>query len=162
MGRVQHPADAAVDELYRTDWGRIVASLIRIVGDFEVAEDAVQEALLAAYKHLDQFKGQAQMSTWLTAIVTNCARMQLRRRPRQTHFSLDEQSLGERDYSWSERLADHGPSPEDECWRSELRERLIQFAAELSPPLRKAFQLRDLDGLTTNEAARILGKQKER
>jgi len=44
------------------------------------------------------FKGQAQMSTWLTAIVTNCARMQLRRRPRQTHLSLDEQSQGEREY----------------------------------------------------------------
>src|SRR5213594_2854156 len=111
-------------------------SAYRFLGNPADAEDAVQEALLSAYKHLDQFKGQAQMSTWLTAIVTNCARMQLRRRPRQTHFSLDEQSQGERDHSWSERLADRGPSPEDECWRSELRERLIQFAAELSPPLR--------------------------
>src|ERR1700733_16089980 len=37
------------------------------------AEDAVQDALLSAYKHLDQFKGQAQMSTWLTMIVMNCA-----------------------------------------------------------------------------------------
>jgi len=130
----------------------------RQLGNAADAEDAVQDALLAAYKHLDQFKGQAQMSTWLTAIVTNCARMQLRRRPRQTHLSLDEQSQGEREYSWSERLADRGPSPEDECWKSELRGRLMQFAAELSPPLRKAFQLRDLDGLTTSEAARILGE----
>src|SRR6266478_6226270 len=113
----------------------------RQLGNSADAEDAVQDALLSAYRHLDQFRAQAQMSTWLTAIVTNCARMQLRRRPRQTHLSLDEQSQGERDYSWSERLADRGPSPEDECWRSELRERLIQFAAELSPPLRKAFQL---------------------
>ena len=130
----------------------------RQLGNAADAEDAVQDALLAAYTHLDQFKGQAQMSTWLTAIVTNCARMQLRRRPRQTHFSLDEQSQGEREYSWSELLADRGPSPEDECWKSELRRRLMQFAAELSPPLRKAFQLRDLDGLTTSEAARILGE----
>jgi RNA polymerase sigma-70 factor (ECF subfamily) len=98
------------------------------------------------------------MSTWLTAIVTNCARMQLRRRPRQTHFSLDEQSQGERECSWSERLAARGPSPEDEYWKSELRGRLVQFAAQLSPPLRKAFQLRDLDGLSTSEAARALGE----
>jgi hypothetical protein len=62
----------------------------------------VQDALLAAYKHVDQFKGEAQMSTWLTVIVTNCARMQLRRRPRQAHLSLDEQSQGERECSWSE------------------------------------------------------------
>jgi len=130
----------------------------RQLGNAADAEDAVQDALLAAYKHLDQFKGQAQMSTWLTAIVTNCARMQLRRRPRQSPLSLDEQFQGEREYSWSERLADRGPSPEDECRNSELRARLMQFTAELSPPLRKAFQLRDLDGLTTSEAARILGE----
>jgi DNA-directed RNA polymerase specialized sigma24 family protein len=55
------------------------------------AEDAVQDALLSAYKHLDQFKGQAQMSTWLTTIIMNCARMQLRRRSRQSLLSLDEQ-----------------------------------------------------------------------
>jgi RNA polymerase sigma-70 factor, ECF subfamily len=130
----------------------------RQLGNAADAEDAVQDALLAAYKHLDQFKGQAQMSTWLTTIVTNCARMQLRRRLRQPHLSLDERSQGEREHSWSERLADRGPSPEDECRKSELRGRLMQFAAELSPPLRKAFQLRDLDGLTTSEAARILGE----
>ncbi len=53
----------------------------RHLGNAADAEDAVQDALLSAYKHLDQFKGQAQMSTWLTAIVTNCARMYLRRRP---------------------------------------------------------------------------------
>jgi RNA polymerase sigma-70 factor (ECF subfamily) len=130
----------------------------RQLGNAADAEDAVQDALLAAYTHLDQFKGQAQMSTWLTAIVTNCARMQLRRRLRQPHLSLDERSQGEREYCWSERLADRRPSPEDECRNSELRMRLMQFAAELSPPLRQAFQLRDLDGLTTREAASVLGE----
>src|SRR6266699_289620 len=62
----------------------------RQLGNAADAEDAVQDALLSAYKHLDQFKGQAQMSTWLTAIVINSARMQLRRRPRQIHLTLDE------------------------------------------------------------------------
>ena len=45
----------------------------RFVGDPHDAEDAVQDALLSAYKHLDQFKGTAKMTTWLTTIVTNCA-----------------------------------------------------------------------------------------
>ena len=58
----------------------------------------MQDALLSAYKHLDQFKGTAKMTTWLTAIVTNCALTQLRRRPRQPHVSLDERSDEERDY----------------------------------------------------------------
>ena len=57
----------------------------------------------------------------------------------------------------SERLADCGLSPEEEYIKSELHERLMQFVAKLSPSLRKVVQLRDLDGLTTREAAQILG-----
>jgi RNA polymerase sigma-70 factor (ECF subfamily) len=129
----------------------------RHLGNTADAEDAVQDALLSAYKHLDQFKGQAQMSTWLTAIVTNCARMHLRRRPRQNHVSLDEPFGEEQEYCLSDKLAACGPSPEDECRTSELHKRLMQLVPQLSPSLRKAFQLRDLEGLTTSEAARILG-----
>jgi RNA polymerase sigma-70 factor (ECF subfamily) len=129
----------------------------RQLGNVADAEDAVQDALLSAYLHLDQFKGQAQMSTWLTTIVMNCARMQLRRRSRKGLMSLDEQSQGDQETSLSERLADRRPSPEDECQQSELRGHLMQFVEQLSPSLRRAFQLRDLDGLTTSEAAHILG-----
>jgi RNA polymerase sigma-70 factor, ECF subfamily len=121
------------------------------------AEDAVQDALLSAYRHIDQFRGEAQMSTWLTAIVANSARMQLRKRPRNIHVSLDEPIGEEQKLSMAELLADCRPSPEDECQSSELRARLKELATQLSPPLRKAFQLRDLDGLTTSEAAHILG-----
>jgi RNA polymerase sigma-70 factor (ECF subfamily) len=129
----------------------------RHLGNAADAEDAVQDALLSAYKHLDQFKGQAQMSTWLAVIVTNSARMQLRRRLRQIHLSLDERFAEEEGNPLAERLAHHGPSPEDECQNSELHGRLMQFVSQLSPPLRNAFHLRALDGLTTSEAAHILG-----
>ncbi len=129
----------------------------RILKNPADAEDAVQDALLSACKHIDQFRGKAQMSTWLTSIVFNSARMQLRKRPRQIHVSLDEPIGEEQEHSMSELLADCRPSPEDECQSSELQARLKQLATQLSPPLRKAFQMRDLDGLTTNEAARILG-----
>jgi RNA polymerase sigma-70 factor, ECF subfamily len=129
----------------------------RYLGNAADAEDAVQDALLSAYKHLDQFRGQAQMSTWLVAIVSNCARMQLRRRPRQIHVSLNEQFGDEEGYTVSERLVHFGPSPEEEYRKAELHEHLVQFAEELSPPLRRAFQLRDLDGFSTSEAAQILG-----
>jgi len=129
----------------------------RYLGNAADAEDAVQDAILSAYQHLDQFRGQAQMSTWLVAIVTNCARMQLRKRSRHIHVSLDEQLGDDPGYTVSDRLVDYAPSPEEEYRKSELHERLMQFAAELSPRLRRAFQLRDLDGLSTSEAAHILG-----
>jgi RNA polymerase sigma-70 factor (ECF subfamily) len=129
----------------------------RYLGNAADAEDAVQDALLSAYRNLDQFKGQAQMSTWLTTIVTNAALTQLRRRARRPHLSLDERFGEEQEFSVSERLADCRPSPEDVCLGSDLHERLMQFVAELSPSLRKVYQLRDLEGLTTHETARILG-----
>jgi RNA polymerase sigma-70 factor (ECF subfamily) len=129
----------------------------RYLGNAADAEDAVQDALLSACRHLDQFKGQSKMSTWLTTIVINSALTHLRRRPRQIHTSLDEQFGEEPGYCVSERLADRRPSPEDECINSELYEYLMHFVEELPPASRCAFQLRDLDGLTTSEAAQILG-----
>ena len=85
---------------------RFYGTAYRQLGNAADAEDAVQDALLAAYKHLDQFKGQAHMSTWLTAIVTNCAWMQLRRRRRQPHVSLDEPYGEDQQHCLSDRLAD--------------------------------------------------------
>ena len=93
---------------------------LRLLGNRADAEDAVQEALWAAHKHLHQFRGQSQMSTWLMTIVCNCARMQLRKRSRHIHTPLDGQMGEEQRYFLCERLADAGPSPEDECRTSEL------------------------------------------
>jgi RNA polymerase sigma-70 factor (ECF subfamily) len=129
----------------------------RLLGNAADADDAVQDALLAAYTHLDQFKGQSQMSSWLTSIVLNCARMQLRTRRRHVHLSLDE-PIGElQPTSVSERLADHRPSPENQCRAAELNARLTHLHNQLSPTLHRTFQLRDLDGLSIRATARILG-----
>lgn len=129
----------------------------RLVGNAADAEDVVQEALLAAYKHIDQFRGQSQMSTWLTTIVCNCARMQLRKRPRQILMPLDEQIGEDERHFLSERLADTRPSPEDECRNSELAAHLRKCTALLSPSLRRTFQLRVADGLSIFETAQVLG-----
>jgi RNA polymerase sigma-70 factor (ECF subfamily) len=129
----------------------------RLLGNAADAEDAVQEALLAAYKHINQFRGQSQISTWLTTIVRNCALMQLRKRPRQIHLPLDERFGEEQPRSLWDVLADERPSPEDECRTSELTTRLRQCTALLSPTLRRTFQLRIVEGLSILETARILG-----
>src|SRR6202167_541724 len=88
---------------------------LRVLGNAADAEDAVQEALLAAYRHIDQFRGQSQMTTWLTTIVRNCALMQLRKRHRLTHLSLNDPMEEIQPHFVWERLADGRPSPEDEC-----------------------------------------------
>ena len=128
----------------------------RFLGNTADAEDAVQDALLSACKHLQEFRGQSQLSTWLTVIVSNCARMQLRRRPRHIPLSLDETIHGEHEYSLSERLPDNRANPEDECQQAERKARLRESAAELSPAQRRIFQLRELQGLSIQETASFL------
>jgi RNA polymerase sigma-70 factor, ECF subfamily len=97
------------------------------------------------------------MSTWLSAIVHNCACMQLRKRARRVHLPLEEQNAEAYELSLSERLADPRPGPEEECRQSELSRRFYHWQTELSPTLRLAFQLRDVEGLSIRETARILG-----
>jgi RNA polymerase sigma-70 factor, ECF subfamily len=130
---------------------------LRLLGNRADAEDAVQDALLAAHKHLHQFRGHSQMSTWLTTIIRNCALMQLRKRPRQIHLPLDEPFGEEQPRFLWEGLADERPSPEEEFRNSELTVRLRKCTALLSPTLRRTFQLRVVDGFSVLETARILG-----
>jgi RNA polymerase sigma-70 factor (ECF subfamily) len=102
---MEHVVSRCLPSFYRNSY--------RLPGNTADAEDAVQDALLSAYKHLDQFRGQAQMSTWLSAIVSNSALMHLRKRPRQMQVSLGDGIGEEQEYSASERLGDRRPTPED-------------------------------------------------
>jgi RNA polymerase sigma-70 factor (ECF subfamily) len=149
MGELQDAVSRYLPLFYRRAY--------RYLGNPHDAEDAVQDALLSAYKHLDQFKGNAKMTTWLTSIVTNSALTHLRKRPRQANLSLDQPLTDEKDHFMSDRLADVRPSPEDECAKSELRGHLRQIVGELSPLYRKAIQLCDFDEMTMSEAAHTLG-----
>ena len=143
-----------LDEVVSRNLRMFYRRAFRYLGNAPDAEDAVQDALLSACKHLSQFRGQAQMSSWLTAIVINAARNQLRRR-HGIHLSI-EQQYGEEALALSERLPDSKPNPEQVCCTTETQDRLVKLANGLSPALRRAFQLRDIDGLTTKEAALIL------
>jgi RNA polymerase sigma-70 factor (ECF subfamily) len=147
--QLEHIMASGLPPLYRRAY--------RILGNATDAEDAVQDALLAAYTHLHEFRGEAQISTWLTAIMLNCARLQLRRRAKHVQVSLDEPTGGTLTVSVSARLADHRPNPEDEYRESELSTRLTHLHSQLSPTLRRTFLLRDVDGLSIRETARILG-----
>ena len=125
------------------------------LGDVAEAEDAVQDALLAAFTHVDQFRGQAKMSTWLTAIVINSARMKLRRRFGRVYLALD-QTDGQ-DFTLAEMLSDTWPGPEEAYRKREVAEKLAQATSRLSPTLLRTFQLRDVYGLNIRETAQLLG-----
>lgn len=127
---------------------------LRKLNNVADAEDAVQDALLAAYTHLRQFRGQAQLSTWLTAIVINSVRMKLRRRQGRILIPLEgHEQEREEASALSESLTDRRPDPEEVYRHRELSQLLHRSVRRLSPTMRRTVQLRTVHGLSTRETA---------
>ena len=152
-------AFAGSGQSFKGDLARCSAMLyrtaLRRVGNPADAEDAVQDAWVSACKHIDQFEGRAQFSTWLTAIVRNAAGSQLRRKARHPLVSLD-QKAEEGEISLADQLVQGGPGPEDIYRDRELRGILHESLKKLSPVLQEAVRLVDLDGQSVREAASTL------
>jgi len=119
------------------------------------AEDAMQDAFLSALTHVPQFRGQAKMSTWLTTIVINSARMKLRKRLASLQLAFGEDD-GRQDLP-GDTASDTWPGPEEAYRRREIAETLAHAASRLSPTLRSAFELRQVHGLSIRETADFLG-----
>jgi len=96
------------------------------------------------------------MSTWLTTIVINSARMKLRRRSLRVQISLDE-TIREQNLSPADFVSDTRPGPEDLYQSREVAATLARATSRLSPTLRMTFQLRDIDGLSIRETAHRMG-----
>ncbi len=110
----------------------------RVTPCIEEAEDIVQEALLRAYRSLPRFRGEAQMSTWLQAIVQNAAREWLREQKGRVLLPLERR--GHADCAPFE-FPDPGRTPEECCERAEMRRILRSETEKLSAGCRRAVQL---------------------
>ena len=136
---------------------RLFHTALRLLGNNEDAEDAVQEGLVAALRNLRQFEGRAQLSTWLTRIVVNAALMRLRSRRAHELEPIDEPIVYPGGVRLSNLLVDGRPNPEEACMRTEQRQIMAAGLKGLSRSHRRALSLHDFQGMTTKEAARALG-----
>ncbi|HKW34765.1 MAG TPA: sigma-70 family RNA polymerase sigma factor [Candidatus Acidoferrum sp.] len=146
----------AVETLFRRYQRPLFQTALRVLGNTEDAEDALQDGLLSAYRNLKRFEGRSQFSTWLTRIVINAALMRRRSAKARPAVSLDEQPR-EDELPATERFADDGLTPEQVFANTEIREMLSENLDQLSPLLRTAFVLREVQGYSTGEAAKKLG-----
>jgi len=146
----------AMEALFRRYHRPLFQTALRVLGNAEDAEDALQDGLLSAFRNLKRFEGRSQFSTWLTRIVINAALMRRRSAKARPAVSLDE-TPREDELPASERFADDGPNPEQVFASTELREIISENLDELSPLLRTAFVLREVQGYSTGEAAKKLG-----
>jgi RNA polymerase sigma-70 factor (ECF subfamily) len=157
ISRAMRGDATAFESLYSRHKRALFQTALRVLGNVEDAEDALQEGLLAAYRNLKRFEGRSQFSTWLTRIVINASLMRRRSMRARPAVSLENFSDEENTIPAEERFAADDPSPEEIYQRRELSNLIKANLAELSPVLRDAFVLRESQGLTTSEAARALG-----
>ncbi len=146
---------AAFEELVSRYEGKIFRLAMNITHNREDAEDAMQDAFLKSYSHLNTFAGDSRFYTWLVRIAVNEALMKLRKR-RPNHVPLDEPVEIEEDLMPRE-IADWGPSPEQRYAQTELGTILSEVIEELDPEYRIVFVLRDREELSTEETAKLLG-----
>jgi RNA polymerase sigma-70 factor (ECF subfamily) len=136
------------------DGDRLYALALRVTGDRDLASDVMQDAFRAALEHAGDFRGDSSITTWLYRIIFNRAIDLVRRRRREQPLPDDEAELTAADLSLSHAP---GPLPDDLLERQETRAVLEQALETLGPQQRAVFELRELEGRTTNEVAEWLG-----
>lgn len=128
---------------------------LRLTGNPQDAEDVVQETFIKAFNNVESFEGRSKVSTWLYRIATNEALMLLRRRKDGiTH--IDEGVETDEGEIMPIQIVDWCCLPEQEIMTEETRQVLQEAALQLSSANRAAFLLRDVEGLSTQEAAEAL------
>ncbi len=148
----------AFEELVRTAGGRLLAVARRLLRDEDAARDAVQEAFVSAFRAIQTFEGHSQLSTWLHRIVVNASLMRLRTRQRRAEQSIDsllpsftdEGQHAETVMSWTD-------CPERTLEQKETRAVIRAAILELPESYRIVLMMRDIEGLSTLEAAEALG-----
>ena len=116
------------------------------------AEDVMQDAYVRAYEHLNQFAGRAKFSTWLTRIAVHEALARQRRGNRYQEL----EPMSEREGDPMDRFASLTPNPEQQASNSEIRRLLEEAVDNLPDSYRTVFMLRDIEEMSTTDAADVL------
>ncbi len=147
---------AAFETLCKQSANAVFHIARRMMRNNEDAEDVVQESLQQAFVHLKSFNGDSRFSTWLSRIAINAALMKLRKKHHLWDVSLDESAETE-ESSFRIDVEDQGLNPE-QLYAAKERQRILSEAMnDLTPGLRKAIELREIDERSTEETAQIMG-----
>jgi RNA polymerase sigma-70 factor (ECF subfamily) len=158
IASVQRGQSELFYELVRPYERRVYAAALAILRNEHDAEDAAQEAMLKAFANIRQFRAEARFSTWLIQITVNEALMRRRRGRTVIMEGMDERRCGDEESQYAPRdFADWREIPSEELKRAELRNALQRAMATLAPKYREVLILRDVQSLSTQETAEILG-----
>jgi RNA polymerase sigma-70 factor (ECF subfamily) len=158
IGRMQAGDGTAVAELASTYGPRIHQLALRYLKNWEDAEEVTQDVLMKVHRKIAAFRGDAALSSWIYRITFNTAMSRLRstRVNRMTEVqTLDPTSLEQPERSAVEP-ADWSSLADDQVLRGQMRERLIASLGRLPAVYRIPVILRDIQGLSTEEASAVL------
>jgi RNA polymerase sigma-70 factor (ECF subfamily) len=150
--RISHGDCASFETLMRRFNRKLFRIARAILKDDAEAEEALQEAYLAAYVALQTFRGQSKLSTWITRIVINESLGRLRKQKREETFVSAGEDSATEDADQS-LLVERSASPEDAAFHSEIRELLEHRIDELPVAFRTVFMMRELEEMTVEETA---------
>ena len=158
IGRMQGGDGSAVAELASTYGPRIQQLAFRYVKNWEDAEEVTQDVLMKVYRKIDAFRGDAALSSWIYRITFNTAMSRLRssRLARQAEQQQPETGGGENAERIVHEPADWSSLADDHVLRGEMRTRLVEALKHLPTVYRIPVILRDIHGLSTEEASLIL------
>jgi RNA polymerase sigma-70 factor (ECF subfamily) len=158
LARLRRGDDAAFAEVVERHGGRLFAAAKRVLRSDDEARDAVQDALLSAFRGLASFNGDARLSTWLHRIVINAALMRVRRRKHRAEQPID--GLLPRfddDGSWGATLHPNVVSSLELLERRESRALVRRCIDQLPDTYRTVLLMRDIEDLDTDEVSEVLG-----
>lgn len=149
--RLRARDEAAVGDLAATYGSRIYQLAFRYTRNREDAEEIVQDVLLKVYQKIAAFRGDAALSSWIYRITFNTAMSRLRS-GKPVRAETDDAAAGEKPRD----VADWSTLADDAVMRSELRRKLIREVQDLPAIYRAPVVLRDIHGLSTEEASAVL------
>ena len=157
VARIRAGEDRAVADLAATYGARIHQLALRYTRNHEDAEEVTQDVLLKVSRKIGAFRGDAALSSWIYRITFNTAMSRLRRdRGRRQEPADSGSSSPEREARSHPEPADPSLLADDAMRRAELRRRLVEALRELPLVYRAPVLLRDVHGLSTEEAAAVL------
>jgi RNA polymerase sigma-70 factor (ECF subfamily) len=157
IGRMQAGDGTSVADLASTFGPRIHQLALRYVKNWEDAEEVTQDVLMKVFRKIDAFRGDAALSSWIYRITFNTAMSRLRstRASRMTEVQKPDLGSQEPERTPSEP-ADWSSLADDHVLRAQMRDRLIESLSLLPTVYRVPVILRDIQGLSTEEASAVL------
>jgi len=155
LDRLRAGDKAAFAQMVALYADRLYNLIVKLLGNPQEAEDALQETFVNAFRNIHRFEGRSQLGTWLYRIAHNTALMRLRTRRPDT-ISIDEPVTVEDGEMLPRQIYDWRDLPEDEMLTGEALAYMEAAIQQLPEPLRAVFVLRDIEELSTAEVGEAL------